>query len=264
VPPRPVLNATSEAEIAGYVAGSKQALRVGDNAGEVMQPWPGAGHEHRIGRIVLSMHEDSEDMSGRPRIREVGRGPKTEAGVEGSGLGHIGHGELEVIQAERPCAPVKLVVDVEPLARFHSSAEFQRHAVRIGHPQRALLKIAAYPLGDDSGFVEMAFGAVKIVIAKHSKADRFACGAVICRNQSQTVMSDFLDATHMDRVFGHVGDDEADHFFVEDARSPEIGRRKANMTRARQIEWRLEIGRWNCHLRPPFSFNRTSLSSRQE
>jgi hypothetical protein len=71
VPAGPIFDAFREAEIGGYVAGSEQALRVGDDASEVMQSRTHAGHEHRIGRVVLAIHEDAEDASGRPEIGEI-------------------------------------------------------------------------------------------------------------------------------------------------------------------------------------------------
>ena len=66
--------------------------------------------------------------------------PKPEVHVEFGGVQNVGHQDLIVIHAQRPCAPVDMRFNVQPRLGLHGRAQIDCRAHDIGESQRARLE----------------------------------------------------------------------------------------------------------------------------
>jgi hypothetical protein len=71
VPTGPVLNATSESDVGGYVADLEEARRIRRDIGGVMESWTDTRHEDSVERRALAMHEYPEHMLPNPSVDKI-------------------------------------------------------------------------------------------------------------------------------------------------------------------------------------------------
>ena len=69
---------------------------------------------------------------------------------------------------------VLLEIDDQPRLRRHAGAEFERHADRIGHVQRAPLMRPLDPFRRQPGLVEIGLGLFQILLGEAAHADALA------------------------------------------------------------------------------------------
>jgi hypothetical protein len=111
--------------------------------------------------------------------------------------------------------------------------------------QRAVLVRDLDKPGIDADAVEMRLGLVEIVIHEHTKAYPLAPRLARGFLQRQRMMRALLDAAQPECIGGLIADDEPHDLGVEVAAPREIARGEHEMAGARDVERRVEVGRWN-------------------
>src|SRR3954470_8344629 len=113
--------------------------------------------------------------------------------------------------------------------------------------QRASLKRDVDELSGNSLRIEMRFRLFEVFVLEHPQADTLAGGLLLGALERQAMMRALLNAAEMDRGGGLVGDLQADHFGVEVAPPRKVARSQHEMARARDVEWRAEVGGRQAH-----------------
>ena len=135
--------------------------------------------------VALAVHPGRDDAAVAAVFLRVLGHAEAEQGIEIDRVLQFGRKDVEVVEPLRAHALIAAVELQQALALLHLEIEFERHAERVGHVQRAPLirhldEGVAQALGS-----EMRRGAVEVVLAADLEADALACAVAERRSTSE-------------------------------------------------------------------------------